>query len=359
MGISRDSILRYLSQYHMPDSDTDIIQAGLVCALSVKDDLVHFVLEDRQNTGVDLEHLRELLSDGLSGLEGVKGTRIYLSDPMIPNLQAPDLQTPGMNDAPKKLKGVKHVIVVASGKGGVGKSTVSAHLALTLAGQGKKVGLLDADIYGPSQHRIMGATGRPISYDGTLIPLAAHGLKFMSLGSLTEPSQALVWRGPILHDTLTRLLRGVRWAPLDVLVIDLPPGTGDVPLTLLQQVEVSGAVLVSTPQELSRMDLRRSIDLFQRSETPILGLIENMAYHVCKNCGTHDHVFGEGLRKFARETGIPFLGDLPLTSDIADSTEAGEPRSNVKSPDADPFTLIANQIWDKLGETETATVEAT
>lgn len=314
---TRERLLVELTRHSAPELQTNIIDAGIVRACSVADGVAHMVLEAPEGRPVDLAALRARLTTALEGFDGLTGVRIALAD------RAQD--APPALDGPRRIPGVGKVVLVGSGKGGVGKSTVTASLALSMAARGLKVGILDADIYGPSQPTVLGTKGRPVSYDETLIPIAVHGLKLMSLGLMTAPDEALIWRGPILHDTLERLLFEVRWAPLDILFVDLPPGTGDVPLTLVQQAEVDGAVLVSTPQELSRIDLLRAMDLFRRMEVPLLGMVENMSIHICATCGAQDAIFGTGLEEFAAHEGVDLLGKLPLNSQICDAMDHGIP----------------------------------
>src|ERR1700733_9809560 len=228
----------------------------------------------------------------------------------------------------KPLPGVKNVIAVASGKGGVGKSTVAVNLALAWAAQGAKVGVLDADIYGPSQPLMLGLTGqRPSVVDGKHIkPLAAHGVVAMSIGFLIDPDQPMVWRGPMVTQALTQLLGDTQWGELDYLVVDMPPGTGDIQLTLAQRVPVAGAVIVTTPQDIALADARKGLVMFEKVAVPVLGIVENMSIHVCSNCGHADHIFGAGGgARMAAQAGVRLLGELPLDGRIREETDAGPP----------------------------------
>ncbi|MBW8756546.1 MAG: iron-sulfur cluster carrier protein ApbC [Burkholderiales bacterium] len=225
------------------------------------------------------------------------------------------------------LPGVANIIAVSSGKGGVGKSTTAVNLALALSAEGARVGLLDADIYGPSLPLMMGLDGRPESEDGkTMKPLENHGVKVMSIGFLVDAEQAVVWRGPMATQALDQLLRQTTWGELDYLLIDMPPGTGDIALTLSQRVPVTGAVIVTTPQDIALLDARKGVNMFEKVGVPILGIVENMAVHVCTNCGHVEHIFGaEGGRKLAAQYKVPYLGALPLTMAIREHTDAGSP----------------------------------
>ncbi|MGC3980999.1 MAG: iron-sulfur cluster carrier protein ApbC [Steroidobacteraceae bacterium] len=226
------------------------------------------------------------------------------------------------------IQGIKNILVVASGKGGVGKSTTAANLALALASDGARVGLLDADIYGPSQARMMGLTGqRPSSSDGkTFQPLDAHGVKVMSIGLLVDDEQPMVWRGPMVTQALTQLLHDCRWGELDYLVVDMPPGTGDIQLTLAQRVPVSGAVIVTTPQDIALLDARKGLKMFEKVNVPVLGIVENMSTHICSNCGHEEHVFGAGGgARMAAQYGVDLLAELPLHIDIRTQADEGRP----------------------------------
>jgi ATP-binding protein involved in chromosome partitioning len=228
----------------------------------------------------------------------------------------------------KPLPGVHNIIAVASGKGGVGKSTVAVNFALALAQEGARVGILDADIYGPSQPRMLGLVGRrPETRDGkTLEPLAAHGLEAMSIGFLVDDQQPMAWRGPMVTSALNQLLTQTNWGNLDYLVVDMPPGTGDIQLTLAQRVPVSGAVIVTTPQDIALADARKGLEMFQKVHVPVLGVVENMSIHVCSNCGHEEHIFGErGGRDLSEQYGVPLLGALPLDKRIREETDAGKP----------------------------------
>lgn len=289
--------------------------------------------------GAELEGMRQQVEKEVMETSGITKVSAILTAERPPSSGSSEAQKNrandphGMAENPKLDLPVKHVIIVASGKGGVGKSTVAANLAVSLANtHGLKVGLLDADIYGPSIPLMMGDEKyKPIaSEEGKLIPDERHGVKIMSIGFLVDASKALVWRGPMAQNAFYQMLRDVEWAKdgeeLDYLVIDLPPGTGDVQITLAQKVDVSGAVIVSTPQDIALIDARRAVEMFQKMDVPILGLIENMSTYICPECGHEDHIFGNGgAKEAAQEMGMPFLGDLPLAKDVREKSDQGEP----------------------------------
>ena len=252
--------------------------------------------------------------------------------------------------APRELAGVGHVIAVGAGKGGVGKSSVAVNLAVGLGQRGLRVGLLDADIFGPSAHRMLGATGRNVAREDALIPLSAHGVALVSAGSLFPPDSALIWRGPILVNTLRQMLFDVAWPALDVLVVDLPPGTGDVALTLAQQVDLTGAIVVTTPQDISLIDTRRALDLFDRLEVPVLGVVENMSTHVCSACGHEEAIFKTGGgAALAEATGIEFLGALPLDGAVCEGGDAGAPFVLEDGPAGRAMGRVVDRISALLG----------
>jgi ATP-binding protein involved in chromosome partitioning len=255
---------------------------------------------------------------------------------------------PAEPSGPQAIPGVDRIIAIASGKGGVGKSTVSANLACALAAQGHRVGLLDADVYGPSQPRMLGVSGRPASPDGkTILPMRNHGVTMMSIGLMTNEDQAVVWRGPMLMGALQQMMMQVQWGALDVLLVDLPPGTGDVQMTLAQKARVDGAIIVSTPQDVALLDARKGIDMFQQLHVPIIGMIENMSTHICSQCGHEEHVFGHGgVAAEAAKLDVPLLAEVPLDLQIRLASDGGAPIvvSQPDSPQARAFHDIARAV---------------
>ncbi|MEM7614646.1 MAG: Mrp/NBP35 family ATP-binding protein, partial [Pseudomonadota bacterium] len=294
MTATREAVLEALARIEDPYTKQDIVAAGIVRALTVEDGTVRFVMEIDGARATAMEPVRTAAQEAVEALEGVATVSALLTAHSTPK-PPPDLK--GARKAepsgPQKIPGIARIIAVASGKGGVGKSTVSANIAAALAAEGRKVGMLDADVYGPSQPRMLGISGRPASPDGkTILPLRNHGITLMSIGLLTREDEAVVWRGPMLMGALQQMMNQVQWGALDVLIVDLPPGTGDVQMTLTQKAEVDGAIVVSTPQDVALLDARKAINMFNKMGTPILGMIENMSTHICSNCGHEEHVFG-------------------------------------------------------------------
>lgn len=290
-----------------------------------------------------MESLRQIAESKISDLKHVSKAIVILTAEREAPAPVADTSAKGKR---LELPHLKKIIAVASGKGGVGKSTVAANLAVALAAQGQRVGLMDADIYGPSVPRLMGINAKPETNENNrLVPFGKHGIKFMSMGFLVAEDAPMIWRGPMIQTAVTQLLRDVEWGELDVLVIDLPPGTGDAQLTMAQKVPVTGAVIVSTPQDLALIDARKAIEMFRKLDVPILGLVENMSYHVCTNCGHEDHIFGHGGAKSeAEKQGIKFLGEIPLNGEIRKLSDEGTPvaLSNINA------SLIYKEIAAKI-----------
>jgi len=267
------------------------------------------------------------------------------------DLRVAALNVPGVNEARVALTAsqpFRTLIAIGSGKGGVGKSTVSANLAIALARSGKRVGLIDADVYGPSQPTLLGAHEKPSAENEKLVPVDAHGIKFLSLGQLVSPGHALAWRGPMATGALANLI-DAHWGDRELLLVDLPPGTGDVQISLIQRSRPAGAVIVSTPQDLSLIDARRAVDLFNKTSVPVLGIIENMASYACPHCGEESHPFGSGgAEQAAAEMGVPFLGRLPLSLTIREASDAGKPPAASDGPEADAFAAIAAKLLEAV-----------
>ncbi len=349
MSLSRDTILAALSRLSLPDGG-DIVSRDLVRALMIEGDTVRFVLEAPDpETARRMEPVREAAEAMVRALPGAAQVSVVLTAHGPAQKAPPSLKIgghPTPQAGPAKIAGVDRILAVASGKGGVGKSTVSSNLAVALARQGRRVGLLDADIYGPSQPRMMGVSRRPASPDGkTIIPLEAHGVTFMSIGLMLKEGEAVVWRGPMLMGALQQMLGQVAWGELDVLIVDLPPGTGDVQLTLCQKSHLTGALIVSTPQDVALLDARRAIDMFGKLKTPILGLIENMSTYICPNCGHEAHIFGHGgVAVEADHLGVPFLGAIPLSLEVRLAGDSGQPVAAGDGPIAEAYAQLAERL---------------
>ena len=349
MSITVEAIVEELKRVQLPDG-TNIVDADMVRAVTIEGDSVRFVLEVPGELGERMEPVRSGAEALILGMTGVEKCSVMMTAHIAPK-QPPNLKIGG-HAKPQEDKlpipGVKRVIAIGSGKGGVGKSTVSSNLAVALAKLGIKVGLLDADIHGPSQPRMMGVSKRPASPDGkTIIPLQAHGVTMMSLGLMLKEDEAVIWRGPMLMGALQQMLNQVEWGELDVLLIDLPPGTGDVQLTLSQKTDVTGAIIVSTPQDVALLDARKAMNMFDRLEVPMLGMIENMSSYHCPKCGHEAHIFGHGgARDDANKFGLPFLGEIPLELDIREAGDGGTPIAATDSPHGEAYILIAQKIID-------------
>jgi ATP-binding protein involved in chromosome partitioning len=304
----------------------------------------------------DLPHEERIRSRKVAGgVATIIADATGLSEPdrhaLEQELRAAALELPGVEDARVALTASqphRTLIAIGSGKGGVGKSTVAANLAIALAKAGKKVGLVDADVYGPSQPTLLGSDERPRAHEEQLIPVDAQGIKFLSLGHLVSPGHALAWRGPMATGALAKLL-DADWGDSELLLVDLPPGTGDVQLSLIQRARPAGAVIVSTPQDLSLIDARRAVDLFNKMSVPVLGIVENMATYTCPHCGEPSYPFGSGgAETAAAEMGIPFLGRLPLSLSIREASDAGNPPASGEAPDAKPFAELAGKLLELL-----------
>jgi ATP-binding protein involved in chromosome partitioning len=358
--IRRADILNALRSVSLPDGG-DLVSRDLVRALVVEQGAVRFVIEaESPDAARRLEPLRAKAEAAVCALPGIERVSVALTahgpapKRPAPQGEAPSLKIgrhPTESAGPAAVPGVKRLIAIGSGKGGVGKSTVSSNLAVALAREGWRVGLLDADIYGPSQPRMMGVTRRPASPDGkTIIPLTAHGVTMISIGLMMSEDEAVIWRGPMLMGALQQLLTQVQWGELDALIVDMPPGTGDIHLTLCQKFQVTGAIVVSTPQDVALLDARKALRAFQTLKTPVLGLIENMSTFICPKCGHEEHIFGEGgVQREAEKLGLPFLGALPISVEVRLSGDGGVPVAATDSPVAEAYRRMARRLIETSG----------
>ena len=353
MNISSETVLNELARITIPEGN--IVELEMVKALVIEKGSISFVLEVPADKGKRMEPVRESAVRILEKLPGVNRVSVVMTahsdkaPQTVSKDPPPDLRLGGHPQAETNwvnLEGVKKIVAVASGKGGVGKSTVSLNLAVSLVKLGYKVGLLDADIHGPSLPIMAGVSSKPYSPDGkTIIPLEVFGIKMMSIGFLLPKEEAIIWRGPMLMGALQQMLQQVKWGDLDILLVDLPPGTGDVQLTLCQRFQLSGAIIVCTPQDLALADARRAITMFQKLKSPILGIVENMAYYMCPKCDHKDYVFGRnGARQEAQQLGVPFLGEIPLEITIREGGDSGRPIALIPGITADTFALIGELI---------------
>jgi len=374
--VDKEQVLDALRQVTEPESGRDVVSAGLIQGLVVKDGKVGFALEVTPEKAEAMEAVRVACETAILNLPGVEKVTGVLTaersagaETPAPTPQKPKSPPPqhGRPAPPKPvpLPGVRQIVAVASGKGGVGKSTTAVNLAVALGRQGLRVGLLDADIYGPSVPKLLGLEGQKpkLDDDKKIIPMQAHGIVAMSIGFLIEGDQAMIWRGPMVMGALQQLMDDVAWAkfgPLDVLIVDMPPGTGDAQLTLAQRVPISGAVIVSTPQDLALLDARKGINMFERVGAPILGVIENMSHFICPHCGERSEVFGHGgARETADTLGVPFLGEVPLHLKLRETSDAGTPIT-VADPDSDHariYMTIAGKVAEGL-KTQAAKADA-
>jgi len=348
--LDKDLVLKTLSSVIDPETGRDIVSSEMVQGLSIRDGHIGFALEVGA-AGQAKEPLRQAAEVAIQSLPGVTKTTIVLTAEQ--ESQAAPAPTPKPQGV-SGLPGIDAIIAVASGKGGVGKSTVAANLALALSKMGKTVGLLDADIYGPSVPRLLGLKGKPDSDGKKLKPKIAFGLKAMSIGLLVDVDTPMIWRGPMATSALSQMLQDVDWAPLDILVVDMPPGTGDIQLTMAQKVPLTGAVIVSTPQDIALIDARKGIAMFEKVGIPILGLVENMSSFTCPNCGDTSHIFGHGgARETAEKLGAPFLGELPLHLKIRETSDAGTPivAQDETSAQAQAFISVAENLVKTLEKT--------
>lgn len=349
-----ETILAALASVPGPDGQTPLPRSGALSEIVVHKGKVYFSIHIEAARAAALEPLRLAAENAARAVPGVEAALVSLTGERPADQRpAPGDRKPGPRAQAATTKagvpGVKHIIAVASGKGGVGKSTTAANLALALARLGRRVGMLDADIYGPSLPKLFGLSdAKPETIDGrTLKPLLAHGLRLMSIGFLVDQEAAMIWRGPMVMSALQQMLRDVAWGDLDVLVIDMPPGTGDAQLTIAQTVPLSGAVIVSTPQDLALIDARRGVTMFEQVAIPVLGIVENMSFFVCPHCGERSDVFGHGgARDEAARRGVPFLGEIPLDIAIRTTSDAGNPvvSSDPDGAHAQAYLAIAGRV---------------
>lgn len=345
---SEQEILDALKKVRFPGLSRDIVSFGFVQDLKVENGSVSFVVRfQTENPAVGQQILREAEA-AVKGVPGVTEARIGLE--VGSRQPAPSQGEAGVSG--RVLPGVKVTIAVASGKGGVGKSTVSTNLALAIHALGYSVGLLDADIYGPSQQMMLGVEGRPlVGEDEKIIPMENHGIKTMSLGLITSPDEPVIWRGPMVMKALDQFLTDVKWGELDFMIIDLPPGTGDAQLTITQKVPLTGAVVVTTPQDVALIDARKGLAMFRKVNVPVMGIIENMSYYICRHCGEREEIFGHGGgKKTADMLGVPFLGEIPLDAKVVVGGDSGQPivMSNPDSPAAAAFRELARIVVEQV-----------
>lgn len=368
MSFTKEQIVEKLRSVRGPDFEGNIVDLKMVSDIFVTDSKVYFSLTVPAEKANELEPLRLAAEKATLSVPGVESAMVALTATRAAGSGGP---VPGPSSSPRpagnaprpparapagrakiEVPGVAKIIAVASGKGGVGKSTTAVNLALGLLARGKRVGLLDADIYGPSVPRLTGISGRPEQMDGRVMrPMENFGLKVMSIGFLVEEDTPMIWRGPMVISALTQMLREVAWGELDILVVDMPPGTGDAQLTMAQQVPLSGAVIVSTPQDLALIDARKGINMFRKVNIPILGIVENMSTFVCPDCGSRHNIFGHGgAKNEADKIGVSFLGEVPLAMPIRETSDAGKPLV-VSDPDgvhAKAYFAIVDKVLAEL-----------
>jgi len=351
MSVSRELIMRALGGVGLPGGG-DLVSRDMIRALAIEEGAVRFVIEaESPEVARTLGPVQAVAETAVRAVPGVASVQVVMTahgpaaKPAAPSLKIGQHPTP-QQGGPQKVSGVDRIIAVGSGKGGVGKSTVSSNLAVALARQGRRVGLLDADIYGPSQPRMMGVNKRPASPDGKIIePVQAHGVTMMSIGLMLKEDEAVIWRGPMIMGALQQLLGQVAWGRLDVLIIDLPPGTGDIQLSLAQRTQLTGALVVSTPQDVALLDARKALDMFQKLKVPVLGLIENMSTFCCPNCGHETQIFGHGgVKAEAAKLGLPFLGELPLALSVRQAGDGGVPIAATDAPEAEAYARLAKGL---------------
>ncbi|WP_425406458.1 iron-sulfur cluster carrier protein ApbC [Hwanghaeella sp.] len=357
--VTEQQVREALATVIVPGDGESLIALGMISGMAVKDRNVQFSIEIDPARADEMENVRKAAEAAVNAVPNVLSVTAILtaeskagqsSKPAGgPAQDAGQPPRPGRKSGPA---GVAHIIAVASGKGGVGKSTTAVNLALALKQLGLKVGMLDADVFGPSQPRMLGISGRPESPDGKILePMENFGIKAMSIGFLVAEDQPVVWRGPMVMGALQQMLSDVNWGDLDVLVVDMPPGTGDAQLTMAQNVPLAGAVIVSTPQDIALIDARKGLNMFRKVDVPVLGIIENMSLYVCPNCGHEAHIFGHGGAKAeADKLGVDFLGEVPLDIEIRTHADGGNPivEADPDGAHATVYKKIATAVWEKL-----------
>ena len=350
-GPTEEIVRKALSHVRDPERG-DIVAAGMVSGLVIKDGNVLVTIEVARERGAKLEPMRKAAEAAVAAVPGVLSSTVVLTAQKdAPKAPADAPRAPGGGKL--LLPGVHAVIAIASGKGGVGKSTTAANIALALAVSGKRIGMLDADIFGPSLPTMLGIKGRPQSPDGKrILPMENYGIKAMSIGFMVPEDTPMIWRGPMVMGALEQMLKDVEWGELDALIVDMPPGTGDAQLTMAQRVPLSGAVVVSTPQDIALLDVVRGINMFRKVDVPVLGIVENMSYFMCPHCGGRSEIFTHGgARREAEKLGVDFLGEIPLDMKIRETSDGGRPIV-VAEPDgahAAAYRAIADKIWAKVG----------
>ncbi|TIQ34538.1 MAG: Mrp/NBP35 family ATP-binding protein [Mesorhizobium sp.] len=376
MSVSKETVIERLKTVNGPDFTGNIVDLGLVSEIFIADSKVFFSITVPAARAQEMEPLRAAAERVVKAIPGVANAVVALTaEKKGGGMEAPVRPRPAPQAAPPRptpqaapqrpapashshgkrgVPGIDAIIAVASGKGGVGKSTTAVNLALGLAANGLNVGVLDADIYGPSMPRLLNIHGRPQTVDGKVLrPMQNYGLKVMSMGFLVDEETPMIWRGPMVMSALTQMLREVEWGPLDVLVVDMPPGTGDAQLTMAQQVPLAGAVIVSTPQDLALIDARKGLNMFKKVDVPLLGIVENMSYFLAPDTGKRYDIFGHGgARREAERLGVTFLGEVPLEMGIRESSDAGSPVVVAKPDGAEAkiYRDIAAKVWDRVQE---------
>jgi ATP-binding protein involved in chromosome partitioning len=350
--VTQDDVLSVLKRIAAPDGRGNVVSAGLVSDIAIQGSTVMFALTTTPQHARTMENLRGAVEKAVLAIPGVQKAMVALTAE-----RAPGHNPPAQGQQPQRgtaVPGIKHLIAVASGKGGVGKSTTAVNLAMALKSLGLKVAVLDADVYGPSMPKLFGLSGKPEASDAEgkkMKPMTRYGVELMSIGFLVPEDTAMIWRGPMVMSALTQLLRETEWSPADVMVIDMPPGTGDVQLTLAQQTPLSGAVIVSTPQDLALIDARKGLNMFRKVNVPVIGIVENMSYFVCGKCGERHEIFGHGgAREEAERIGVPFLGEIPLDKEVRLRSDSGEPvvATQPEGLHAAIFRDVARQVWTAL-----------